>query len=279
MRRYFITYGDEKFALSKRRIIKEAEYTGEFDVTKSFGPNDVSLEMRSSSLLKERRGGGYWCWKPDIILSTLNSMDYGDALVYADAGCSLQSCKEWKCIWNKLQRYDIIASRIYQRNDHWTRREVLDAFITNGEYWKFCYQFMATIIIIKSDFTVKFVDEWRSLMIEHPEYVRDVSTAERSFQHPTLIENRHDQSVYSALIYKYLKNKETKPKIYTQWEHIEDKDIMFKQAIRATRLRDGEMGKESIAPIVKRLIKDYVLKPFYYQPLNWYYSCKNSHTS
>lgn len=277
MKCYFITYGDDKYTKAKQRIMEEAVRTNQFDVIKSYGPSDVTEELRRSEVFHEPRGGGLWSWKPDIILSTLKEMEEGDALIYCDAGCSLYSGKEWKMIWNILARYDILASRIYQRNDQWTRKEIIQYFSNNGKFWTRCYQYMATIIIVKSSFTIKFISEWRNMMINHPEYVRDVTESERSLQHSALIENRHDQAVYSALIYKYLREKEFQRKIFTQWEHIEDKDIFLKQVIRATRLRNGEGENTTLlTPVIKRLVKDYILKPFYYQPLNWLYTTLNT---
>ncbi|MDA0079651.1 hypothetical protein [Brachyspira hyodysenteriae] len=39
------------------------------------------------SKLVPSRGFGYWCWKPFIVLKTLESMNDNDILVYADVGC------------------------------------------------------------------------------------------------------------------------------------------------------------------------------------------------
>lgn len=36
------------------------------------------------------RGFGYWCWKPYIILKSLEKIKDGDILVYADTGCHLK---------------------------------------------------------------------------------------------------------------------------------------------------------------------------------------------
>ena len=112
-------------------------------------------------------------------------------------------------------------------------------------------------------------------MMEHPEMVKDVNQEERQFENSSFIENRHDQALYSALVYKYSSKAIFNQKILTKWEHIEDCDIIIKQAIRATRLRNGEIKettKQHIIAIFKRLAKDYFLRPFKYAPLQWYYN-------
>ena len=47
-RRIFVTYADAAYAGSKRRILREAESTGEFDSVIGAGPEDVSVEVRSA---------------------------------------------------------------------------------------------------------------------------------------------------------------------------------------------------------------------------------------
>ena len=112
-------------------------------------------------------------------------------------------------------------------------------------------------------------------MMEHPKMVKDVNQVERQFENNSFIENRHDQALYSALVYKYTSNGNFNQKILTKWAYIEDCDLIFKQAIRATRLRNGETKettKRHIIAISKRLAKDYLLRPFKYAPLQWYYN-------
>ncbi len=276
MKRVFITYGDQGFESAKAKIVAEARACEEFDEIHAYGREDLSPELMASEVIKVKRGSGLWSWKPDVILSAMNAHEDGDIIVYCDAGCSLYKSKEWKRYWKKLESHDIIAQRIFQRTDRWTRKEILDYFHDNFRGWENSYQYSATIIIIISAFTRKLVSEWRNLMIEHPEFAMDVTEEERKHQHATLVENRHDQAIYSALIHKYLSNLETRNKIFTQWEHIEDLDVFSKQAIRATRLRQGQLEttKHKMKGMVKRTVKDFIFKPFYYQPLQWWYSHK-----
>lgn len=269
----FITYGDSGYKLAKSRITNEADNTGQFQHIYAYGREDLSPELLASDVIKIKRGGGLWSWKPDVILSAMEKCNDGDIIVYCDAGCTIYRSKEWNKYWEKLSTCDIIAQRIFQRSYKWTRREIVDYFAFNHRGWLNCFQYQATPIFKNTPFTRRFVREWRDLMIQHPEFIMDVSEEEMQNQLPGFIENRHDQAVFSALIYKYLCAPETNHLIYTQWEHIEDYDIFHKQAIRATRLRQGEDEKaiDKVIKVIKRIIKDYIFKPLYYAPLQrWY---------
>lgn len=276
MKKVLITYGDKKFEMSKNRFIQNAHAINIFDEIIAYSDKDLSEELKQSEIINEKRGGGLWSWKPDVILTTLNKMEDGDILVYCDSGCTVYPCNEWNHIWKSLENHDIIAQRIYQRTDKWTRKSIIEYFAqTNSKNWTKCYQHMATAIILKATpFTRAFVSEWKDMMISHPEMVKDVTIEEKVNEAECFIENRHDQAFYSALTYKYLNNPTYKNKILTKWEHIEDYDIICPQAIRATRLRNGESKeppRTKAKAILKRLVKDYIFRPFFYAPLQMLY--------
>ena len=42
-------------------------------------------------LIPYSKGYGYWCWKPQVILQTLNKVNDGDILLYMDLGSHLNS--------------------------------------------------------------------------------------------------------------------------------------------------------------------------------------------
>ena len=276
MKKVLITYGDKKFEMSKRRFIQQASSIHVFDKIIAYSEEDLTEELKNSEIIKEKRGGGLWSWKPDILYTTIRSLTDGDYLIYCDTGCSVYQSKEWEKIWKILENSDIFVQRIYQKTDQWTRKEITEYFhSTDKNNWEKCYQYTATPIFKVTSFTRRFIEEWRELMISHPEMARDVTTTERKKEKKNFIENRHDQAIFSALVYKYLNRSETKKRIHTQWEHIEDKDIFFKQAIRATRLRNGEQKENCqtfIKAIIKRIIKSYIYRPFFYSPKQRWYS-------
>ena len=48
----------------------------------------------SEFILANKRGYGYWLWKPYLIMKTLEQMNDNDILVYADCGCEIESNKK-----------------------------------------------------------------------------------------------------------------------------------------------------------------------------------------
>lgn len=260
MRKYFITYGDDKFNEAKNKIIEEANSIDWFDEITDYSDSDVSDDIRETGLMEISRGGGLWSWKPDIIYSHIKKLQDGDILIYADSGCTLNKSSEWNLIEKILEEKDIIAQKILQPTYKWTRKEIIDAFICNPTDWRKSPQHCATVIIIKiTKFSRQFIEEWRQTIINNPNWIKDVSESNRSSQYEGFIENRHDQAIYSALIYKYLHTQ----KIHRQWERIENYDIIKKQAIRASRLRNGqtETVSDILKKILKRLIKAYCIYP------------------
>lgn len=249
MRRFFITYADQPFRPAGNRIVREAERTGQFDSARCYGPTDVSPELARTDVFHEKRGGGYWSWKPDVVAQTLARLDDGDVLVYADAGCELIGGSEWFRYWKILESHDLIAQKIFQRIERWSRQTLLDEFPETLLPRLRAPQFMATVLILKkTSFTVSLIDEWRRLMIDQPELYRDVTETERARERPAFQESRHDQSILTALIYKALDDAHLKPLIHTQWDHVEYLSPFGSQVIRAMRWKS-----DAPVPLSKRL--------------------------
>jgi hypothetical protein len=82
-----------RLKVQKKRIYNEAKRTGWFETVNVFGPENITPCFRRSfhDVLKLKRGAGYWIWKFDIITKKLSEIAYNDILVYADAGCTVNS--------------------------------------------------------------------------------------------------------------------------------------------------------------------------------------------
>ena len=213
----FITYANEKFALSEKQLLKEARALGIFDKCIGYTPNDLPEFVKANPLMAFARGGGYWCWKPYIVWKTLQ--DYPDAIVvYTDAGCILNNTEEWNEWFEYMKTYDTLVmqyrkgvdygwSSIYPGrdvsvdNDIWTKKALFDhydQFFPDDKWHRIPQLWSGMIMATKQS---KVVEEWFYLSLYYPELLFDARGAEVYEQSERFIEHRHDQSTLSVVTF------------------------------------------------------------------------------
>lgn len=143
-------------------------------------------------VMQERRGAGYWLWKPYIILKEMMAMEDGQILLYMDAGVEMTSVPTWldevKDIW--------LFGNMYQ-HEEWCKADVMEA-IHKGPYDK---QVQASVVAFKVDGQTKtFVKEWLT-WCEMPGFLDDSPSKHKNRK--GFKEHRHDQAVLTCLAYKY----------------------------------------------------------------------------
>lgn len=216
MKKFFVSYGNSRFQNSVKRIEKEAHALNVFDEINVYRTEDLDEDFKRQHawILKFPRIGGYGIWKPYIIQQTLNKMNNGDVLVYADAGCTLRPQG-----LARLQEYFIMTKansgvsafqtrdflpfkRKYPRymEKEWNKQDIIS--LLNAEEFLDTVQLASgAIIICKNEFSCKLVDEWyRISCLDNYHYIDDSPSREPN--HVDFIEHRHDQSVFSLLVKK-----------------------------------------------------------------------------
>lgn len=89
---FLCSFGNSSYLSSLSRLRAQAEETGWFYRVECSTEKNLSAFFRqeAADLLKQEvRGFGYWIWKPQILLQCLQQMEYGDILLYTDAGCHI----------------------------------------------------------------------------------------------------------------------------------------------------------------------------------------------
>lgn len=86
--KYLVNFANGSFLESQKLNAKSAIECGGFDKVFSYSMNDIDQEfvLRNRIILSQKRGAGYWLWKPYFILKTLSLINDGDILMYADSG-------------------------------------------------------------------------------------------------------------------------------------------------------------------------------------------------
>lgn len=197
----FITYGDELYYESLQRISAQAASVGCFDKIITYTDADLPEEIRNHPLMQHRRGGGYWLWKPYFILKTLQEAHEGDIVVYIDAGCEVFRHPSWDSFFEMMKTHGLICFKIAALMKYWSRKNLLQSYASStrnmGEMWQ-----VMSGVSFWTRMALPIAQEWYNVMATHPEYVQDVSPAERLKEIAGFIENRHDQSVLTCVIHK-----------------------------------------------------------------------------
>ena len=213
---HFITFRDTKsrYNNSRIRIVKEAEDMNCFDTITEYTENSPELnnffEEHTNFISKNKRGYGYWIWKFKIVLETFNKINTNDVVVYLDSGCVLnkEGLPRMKEYIELATLNDLVAfklSEIYKEYI-WTKGDILKNLDCDEDCYDTNQISCTSFIIRKCPRMIKFFTSLLEYAISNNYKLVDDSTS-ISPNIKGFVENRHDQSLYSILIKKMLKNK------------------------------------------------------------------------
>lgn len=202
---HFISYGNKNFNNSKKRIFREAIQCGWFNSVTMYNPKilDKDFVKKFKYILNCNRGGGFWLWKPYIILQKLNELKENDILIYLDAGCTINinGKKRFNEYIDDLMqnKKSIISFQLPYIEDDWTIDEIFKYFNINEENMiRKTGQILSGIIIIKkNEESMNLIQKWYKTIIDNPLLFTD--NYNKFQKKNNFKENRHDQSIFSIL--------------------------------------------------------------------------------
>jgi hypothetical protein len=194
---HFCTFADSSNSLTLQRIRNEA--LSVFEHVHTYNENDLSIDFlkeHNNFIQKNKRGYGYWIWKPQVIIQTLEKMKEGDILVYSDAGCSInkQNMHKLKEYVKVVNIHELVGFNNGANESSWCKMDLLILLNRKPET-----QVVATSFIAKkSTETVEFFKKWLHICsVENYRYLDDSKSIEPNS--PDFKEHRHDQSIFSLL--------------------------------------------------------------------------------
>lgn len=198
-----ITYADSNYTRSAKLNIASAKLFGRADRTKIFRPEclDKSFISDNKEMLANKRGAGYWVWKPYIILKTLQECKEGDYVMYLDAGAYY--VRKIQYLINNMEKThsEVFLSSIMFPNKHWCKR---DAFIKCNCDVPDCvnsHQIEASYILVKNgNKATQFLRRWQEYASD-PMINTDMPNTFGYENYPGFRENRHDQTALSLAAY------------------------------------------------------------------------------
>jgi hypothetical protein len=143
-----VTFGTAEFTHSLDLLARTARDFGMHDM-RSYRPDSPALQRaiaENPSIMRQKRGAGYWLWKSYIILDVLERVPDGTLVLYSDAGVSyiadpapLLSFARTRDIVLFDNRLPTWTQRMWTKRDcflllnadfpnHWDRRQLDAAF-------------------------------------------------------------------------------------------------------------------------------------------------------
>ena len=200
-----INYATPEFAHSQRIQTATAYAMGGFDKVIEYSPEDLDEEFRrkNEQILKHKKGGGYWLWKPYIIKKTLAAMEKEDFLFYADAGSLFMGPIKPLIELMKQKNQDVLPFQLPYLEGHWTKRDAFILMDCDTAPYADTKQLMATFSLWKrTAFSMKLANEWLSYA-QDERIITDIPNQGGKDNYPGFQENRHDQSIWSLLCKKH----------------------------------------------------------------------------
>lgn len=154
-------------------------------------------------ILDNKRGAGFWLWKPYIILEALEKINEGDIVIYADNSTYFIAAPEEEikqCIENNgfflIHAYGHLCAQ-YTKRDTFHFMEMDTPFYHNSSITLGSPQIYA-----KNPYTVAFVKEWLRFCL-NKNILTDLDNICGKKNLDNYIDHRHDMSILSLLVAKH----------------------------------------------------------------------------
>lgn len=211
MKRVHVAFANDKFLKSLDICQDSSLSIGKVDEFIRYETKDLQKDnfwQDNQRILSEPLGAGYWIWKPFIILDAMSCLDYGDIVLYTDAGVRIIDCLDSLFEITKTSkdnRMFFSLTMIWGNHLHseYTKR---DCFVLmeqdEPKYWNKRMLNAAFHVWMKTRKNMEFLTEWQTYMKDSRIVTYEPNTCGLP-NLPDYIDHRHDQAVLSLLSLKY----------------------------------------------------------------------------
>lgn len=202
---YFITYGDNNFNIQRKRISYQAKKLNVFNKIYSYKKSNIDKKflIKYSNLFKDEKGGGYWVWKAYFVLKTFEEMNYGDILLYTDAGSTLNTggkarLNNYIDMISNSKEYLLMFQIKHLIEKEWTVKEIFSYFkLDNNSTIPDSSVLMGGVFFAKkTNHAIKFFTSFLDIVDKDNNLITDVY---QDLQEEYFQECRHDQSLMSVM--------------------------------------------------------------------------------
>jgi hypothetical protein len=154
-------------------------------------------------VFSNKRGFGYWIWKPFAIRKAMRQLKEGDTLVYMDACTKLNIEGKQRFLeylqWVRESKYGTLVIGSPHLVKTWCKMDLVSRLHAEDCLEK--EMLMAGILFLtKNQMTMHMIDVWCTLVSDY--HLLD-DTPSRIPNDSSFKEHRHDQSIFTLLFYKH----------------------------------------------------------------------------
>tara|TARA_R110002124_G_scaffold149793_6_gene315976 strand:- start:2092 stop:2721 length:630 start_codon:yes stop_codon:yes gene_type:complete len=147
--------------------------------------------------MAQRRGRGYWLWKPYLINEALQAASDGDLILYTDAAVTIVSDPAPLLAVTEL--HPIVLFNQGDLLSAFTKRDAFVLMNADTEHFWSAPMLTATFQIYRAcDESRSFVKEWLSFCSD-VRVLTDIENSQGQPNFPDFHDHRHDQSILSIL--------------------------------------------------------------------------------
>ena len=210
MKLHLITFATHDFVPQAEALSSSALAAG-FDHSTVLGPEDLSgsdFAKRNKFILEQKRGGGFWLWKPYVIRRALESLQPDDALLYSDAGRTPYYSftgypKNLVTLLNNSSPGFLLGPVVPHLGmiGNWTKRDCLTLMDADTDLIRGKPLLMTWSLWKPTNAAFEFLDKWQGYA-EDPCCLTDMDNIMGKPNYPGFRDHRHDQSIMSILAHK-----------------------------------------------------------------------------
>jgi len=197
---WLISFASHDFHIQNQNnlIVSSRLYNGAFDIIIPYQLKHIDPDFyaKNKSILTQKRGGGYWLWKPYFILKTLNQMPENDILLYVDSSGVFK-----KNIYNLLDlanKHDVVVFPNFHNNRGYMKKIAIDKMMQGDETYLDKIQLDANAILLRNTPNSRaIIAQWLAYC-EDPELLTDLKSKD---EYLDLKDHRHDQAILTLLYY------------------------------------------------------------------------------
>ena len=196
-----LSYASGRFVETQDYQMTTARRVGGLKHRRACSPRDIPHHYREQhrKIFTQKRGDGYWLWKPFLIRQTMAGMRDGDVLFYCDSGSYFISPADPLIQLAAREPSGIICFKLTHLEKRFTKRAAFVSLGVDHPAITDSTQVMASFILFRvGDAAREFVGEWLG-HCENELLVTDAPSPPPLVEYPEFSEHRHDQSLFSLV--------------------------------------------------------------------------------